>query len=182
VTPDLVRRIADPDLPSSERAAAERELCLLLAPRIRLYGLRRLRDEAATADLVQEVLLSVLHNARAGTIDDPEHVERYALGTCRNLVLRVHRRERHTKNFEAAALPLAEHALPPAFVRLDATRLAMCLGKLAAREQKVMLLTFQEDHSAQEIASVLNTSPENVRVLRHRALSALQRCVTGGNV
>ncbi|HTM43603.1 MAG TPA: sigma-70 family RNA polymerase sigma factor [Polyangiaceae bacterium] len=181
MTPDLVRRIADPDLPAADRTAAERDLCLQLAPRIRLYALRRLRDEAASADLVQEALISLLHNARAGKIEDVEHVERYALGTCRNLVLRLHRRERHARSFEESAIPLAEHALPPAFARLDATKLAMCLGKLALREQKVVLLTFQEDHSAQEIASTLNTSPENVRVLRHRALAALQRCVTGGH-
>jgi DNA-directed RNA polymerase specialized sigma24 family protein len=46
----------------------------------------------------------------------------------------------------------------------------------------VVLLTFQEDRSADEIASELGTSAGNVRVLRHRALLALQRCVAGSAV
>ena len=46
-------------------------------------------------------------------------------------------------------------------------------------EGRVVLLTFQEDRSADEIASELGTSAGNVRVLRHRAMLALQRCVTG---
>jgi hypothetical protein len=44
-----------------ERLAAEHELCVQLAPRIRLYGLRHLRDEAAAADLVQEARTAPAH-------------------------------------------------------------------------------------------------------------------------
>jgi RNA polymerase sigma-70 factor (ECF subfamily) len=163
----------------TERLAAERELCAQLAPRIRLYGLRHLRDEAASADLVQDALVVVLQAARDGRVEDPEHVERFVLGTCRNLVARSRRSERRGKSFESAVLPLSEAEMPPAFSRLDAGRLALCLGAIAAREQRVIVMTFQEDLSAEEIATALDTSPGNVRVLRHRAMTALQRCVEG---
>ena len=60
----LARRIAlagaRPD------TSAEAELCRRLGPRIRLYGLRHLRDRHAAADLVQQVLLLSLECLRAG--------------------------------------------------------------------------------------------------------------------
>jgi RNA polymerase sigma-70 factor (ECF subfamily) len=163
----------------SDRLAAERELCVQLAPRIRLYGLRHLRDEAGAADLVQEALIILLEATRGGRIGDPDRVDRFVLGTCRNLVSRFRRDERRSRAFEGAVLPLAEQELPPAFSRLDAARVALCLGKARAREQRVLLLTFQEERSAEEIATVLGTSPGNVRVLRHRAMAALEQCVAG---
>jgi RNA polymerase sigma-70 factor, ECF subfamily len=165
--------------PTFDRLAAEHELCVQLAPRIRLYGLRHLRDEAAAADLVQEALIVLLEAARCGRIEDPEHVERFVLGTCRNLVSRSRRDERRSNAFQGAVLPLSAAELPPAFSRLDVARVALCLGKVGAREQRVVVLTFQEDRSAEEIATQLGISPGNVRVLRHRAMAALERCVEG---
>jgi RNA polymerase sigma-70 factor (ECF subfamily) len=184
VTPaaQLVRRIADPQLSAAERALAERDLCLQLAPRIRLYALRRLRDEAAAADLTQEVLIALLGGARENKISEPEHIERYVFGICRNLVLRVHRTRRHARAYEASVLPVQEHELPPAFAALDSNRVAWCLGKLGARDQRVVVLTFREEQSAEQIAQQLSTSPNNVRQLRHRAMLALQRCVQGHSV
>src|SRR6266566_5663281 len=67
---------------------AEAELCRRFAPRIRLYGLRHLRDEERARDLVQAVLLAVLVAARAGRIEDPERFDRFVLGTCRNTSMR----------------------------------------------------------------------------------------------
>lgn len=159
------------------RLAAERELCVQLAPRIRLYGLRHLRNEAGAADLVQEVLLVFLEAARGGRVEDPEHVERFVLGICRNLVARSRRNERRARSFGEAVLPLFDSALPAAFTRVDAGQLALCLGMMARREQRVVVLTFQEEQTADEIAAALETSPGNVRVLRHRAVAALQRCM-----
>jgi RNA polymerase sigma-70 factor (ECF subfamily) len=164
---------------TGERRTAERELCELLAPRIRLYGLRHLRDEAAAADLVQDALVVLVEAVRAGRIDQPEHVDRFVLGTCRNLVSRSRRKERRAQAFMEGVLPLSAAELPPAYTRLDATRVSLCLGQLGVREQRVVLLTFQEERSADEIAGELATSPGNVRVLRHRAMAALQRCVEG---
>src|SRR5215470_17065871 len=71
------------------RGEAERALCRRYAPRIRLYGLRHLRDEERARDLVQTVLLGLLQAARDGRVRAPEQLVRFVLGTCRNAVLRV---------------------------------------------------------------------------------------------
>lgn len=176
---ELQHGVSEPGGSGAIGPDAERELCERFAQRIRLYGLRHLGDEAAAADLVQDVLLVLLHSVREGRIQDPAHLERFVLGTCRNLVAKIRRGEQRTRTFERAALPLAEDGLPPAFSHLDAARLGSCLGHLDARGLRVVLLTFQEERSAEEIAAELGTTPGNVRVIRHRAMAALQRCVGG---
>ncbi len=177
--PDPLRALADPDAAEQARLEAERELCARLAPRIRLYGLRHLRDESAAADLVQEVLLILLAAVRDGRLTDPAAIDRFAFGTSRNLVARFRRGEHRTRNFERAAEPLLESGLPPAYSAIDAARLAACLGQVDARGQRVVLRTFQDEASAEELAAELGTTPGNVRVIRHRVLAALQRCVEG---
>jgi len=147
-----------------------------MAPRIRLYGLRHLRDEQAAADLVQQVLMITVESIRAGKVRDAQKIESFVLGTCRMVVLEIRRggarRER-----------LLEQYLPPvpAFPELapDLGKLAECLGKLAERERSVVVMTFYEEHSSQTVAGALGLSNENVRVIRHRALGRLRRCMTG---
>jgi len=45
---------------------AEAELCQRMGPRIRLYGLRHLRDRHAAEDLMQQVLITTIEALRAG--------------------------------------------------------------------------------------------------------------------
>src|SRR4029453_15607111 len=88
--------------------AAEAELCRRFAPRIRFYGLRHLRSEAAAADLVQDVLLLTLQKLRAGVVREPERLALFILGTCRQTVFdgrrSNHRREVLLDTF-GASLP-----------------------------------------------------------------------------
>ena len=165
---ELVGRIAagSPD--------AEAELCRRYAPRARLYGLRHLRDDDRARDLAQAVLLAVLEAARAGRIEDPERVDRFVLGTCRHVALRMRERD-------GRAEPVADEQLdaiavdPPELV--DRGALMRCVAGLDARARRVVMLSFQEERSADEIAALLATTAGNVRVVRHRAVAALRRCL-----
>ncbi len=166
---ELVRLVA------SRGREAERELCRRFAPRIRLYGLRHLRDEERARDLVQAVLLAVLVALRAGRVDDPERLDRFVLGTCRN----ISRRMRET---DARATLVGDEELDVApFLQetelVDAGALVRCLAGLDLRGRMVMILSFFEERSAEQIAKALETTAGNVRVLRHRAIAALRRCL-----
>jgi len=169
---ELVRAIAGraPDAPD-----AETELCRRFAPRIRLYGLRHLRDEDRAGDLVQAVLLAVLQAARAGRIADPERVDRFMLGTSRNVAQRMRDTDARTTGDDAAlagiAAPADEHE------RVDATALARCFGALDERGRQVVKLSFMDECTSDDIAARLAMSSANVRVLRHRAIAALRRCL-----
>ena len=108
-------------------SAAEGELYARLAPRVRLYGLRHLRDEQAAADLVQQVILRTIEHLRDGKIREPDRLLSYVLGMCRMVVLDLkragRRRERALREF-AGDQP-GEEAIVSGCV--DAARLAECL-------------------------------------------------------
>jgi RNA polymerase sigma-70 factor (ECF subfamily) len=170
---ELVRRIARRD---GEREA-EAELCRRFAPRIRLYGLRHLRTEDGAADLVQAVLLGVLQAAREGRIAEPEHVERFVLGTCRHIAGRARQRAARLMPAESTELDVA--VTLPDVERIESAALMRCLSKLDVRARTVLLLSFQAESAADEIAAHLAISVANVRVVRHRALASLRSCLDG---
>jgi RNA polymerase sigma-70 factor (ECF subfamily) len=157
---------------------AEAELCRRFAPRIRLYGLRHLRDVHAAADLVQNVLVMTLERLRTGRVRAPEMLASFILGTCRMVVLEARRgAARRERVLEEASVE--EAVSPPEQDPLATGRLAGCLQQLGERERLVLMLSFYADKSADEVARELNLSQANVRVIRHRALQRLRACVTG---
>jgi RNA polymerase sigma-70 factor (ECF subfamily) len=168
---ELVRAIA---ARAEDAPAAEAALCRLFAPRIRLYGLRHLRDEDRAADLVQAVLLAVLQAARAGRIADPDHVDRFMLGTCRNVAQRM--RDGEARSAGDAAL--AALATPePGHELVDTAALVRCMAALDERGRRVVTLSFHEERPSDQIAALLAMTVANVRVVRHRAIAALRRCL-----
>lgn len=155
--------------------AAEAELCRRFAPRIRLYGLKHLRDEERARDLVQSVLLAVLQRLRSGPLDEPEHLDRFVLGTCRNLALQVRRTDGRAEPTAPEVLHLIP--APAAADRADLPRVRRCMQRLDLRARTVLYLSFGREKSAEDIARALETTAGNVRVLRHRAVAQLRACV-----
>jgi RNA polymerase sigma-70 factor (ECF subfamily) len=160
---------------ASGSPAAEAELCRRFAPRIRLYGLRHLRDEDRARDLVQSVLLAVLEAVRARRVDDPARLERFVLGTCRHLALRARHADARAEPTDVASLDAPLVVSESNAVDFEA--LFRCMAMLEAREQAVLHMSFYREKSSDEIASVLDTTAGNVRVVRHRAVARLRRCL-----
>jgi RNA polymerase sigma-70 factor (ECF subfamily) len=175
---DLARRVAAAGAGAPE---AEGELCRRLAPRVRLYGLRHLRDPAAADDLVQEVLVLTLERLRAGRVRDPDRLASFVLGACRLVVRNQRRGRRRREDLLGRFASAFPREVTPDTVGLDRARLRHCLGRLAERERTVLVLTFCAEQPSAEIATRLGTSPENVRTVRHRAFARLRNCVKGGD-
>src|SRR5262249_13156326 len=147
----LARRIA---ACAPERDAdAETELCRRFAPRIRLYGLRHLRSEAAAADLAQDVLLLTLQKLRVGDVREPDRLASFVLGTCRQLVIDGKRggmrRAQLLDTFSADLPSLIEEATEA----LDTHRLQHCLERLPERERAVLIMTSYHEQSAHALAT-----------------------------
>ena len=150
-----------------------------MAPRVRLYGLRHLRDQHAAADLVQQVLMMTLERLRAGKLREPEMLASFMFGMCRMVVLesrRTHFRQEQLLSEFADDVPIADASIAP---RLDDARLLRCLERLSERERSVLVLTFYDDQPAASVAREVGLSEGNVRVIRHRGLQRLRDCVTG---
>jgi len=163
-----------------EAREAEAELYRLMAPRVRRYGLRHLRDAHAAADLAQQVMVLTIERLRAGEMREPDRVVSFVLGACRMTVMDQRRGERRRDDLllrYAADVPMAEsHGAP----RLDQQRVADCLERLPERERTVLVMTFYDDQPSAAVAGQLGLSAENVRVIRHRGIDKLRRCVEPG--
>jgi RNA polymerase sigma-70 factor (ECF subfamily) len=160
-------------------SAAETELYRRLAPRVRLYGLRHLRDPHAAHDLMQQVLLMTLERLRAGKLREPERIVSFVLGMCRMVVLEIRRGTWRRETLLETFGDTAEAVEMPEPLPLERDKLAACLQALAERDRTVVALTFFADKSGDEVAKELELSPGNVRVIRHRALARLRECMGG---
>jgi RNA polymerase sigma-70 factor (ECF subfamily) len=157
--------------------AAESELYQRFAHRIRAYGLRHLRSQAAADDLVQQVLLVVIEAQRGGKLREPEKLPSFVLGTCRLVSQGLSRTERRRERLREQWMVGDDVAGAPEV--LDLERLRQCLSQLPAREQTIVALTYYAERDGEAIASELGMSPGNVRVVRHRAMAHLYECVSG---
>ncbi len=158
-------------------AAAEAELYRRFARRVRLYGLRHLRDAHAAADLVQQVLLMTLERLRAGEIREPERIASFVLGACRMTVLEMRRGTRRREALLEQWGGGEEAFEGPEPLAFHPERLVGCLEALSERERSVVILSFFSDQPADEVGAELALSAGNVRVIRHRALARLRDCM-----
>jgi RNA polymerase sigma-70 factor (ECF subfamily) len=170
----LARRIS---AAAPDRGLAESEFCRRFAPRIRLYGLRHLRNDAAAADLTQDVLIMVLQKLRAGAVQEPDRIASFVLGSCRQMVVdgrrNVTRRERLLETFSADLPSHIDESAEPS----HEGRVQECLGRLPDRERTVLVMTFFDDLPADTVGRELGISAGNVRVIRHRGLERLRTCL-----
>ena len=170
---DLARAIAA----GAETAdAAEAELYRRFAPRVRLYGLRHLRDEDAARDLMQQVLLLTIEKLRDGAVRDMDMIGSFVLGASRMLSLNLKRRDRRREAL-LDTFPIEHPVVSSASAVMDEQELEGCLSTLAERERSIVLLTFYGDRSSREISQTLGISEGNVRVIRSRAIDRLRACM-----
>jgi RNA polymerase sigma-70 factor (ECF subfamily) len=168
---DLASRIG-----SGSDPEAETELFHRMAPRIRLYGLRHLRDAHAAEDLVQQVVLTTLEALRGGRLREPDKLASFVLGMCRMTVLDLRRGARRRQQLMdrfGGDFPDSAEFLP----QVDHERLSVCVQGLKERERTVVVMTFYDERTGADLAGFLGISEANVRVIRHRAIRQLRECM-----
>jgi RNA polymerase sigma-70 factor (ECF subfamily) len=128
--------------------------------------------------------LLTVDKLRAGEVHEPERIASFILSTAR---WSLHSQRRHERRFEPIdqeRFGEGKHAgtsdLPIATTQeslVNREWIRGCLESLAERERSVVVLTFFQGCTAQEIAEETGLSPGNVRVVRHRALGLLRHCL-----
>ena len=156
---------------------AEAEICRRLAPRVRLFGLRHLRDAQAAADLAQQVLLMAIEKLRAGELRQPDKLTSFVLGMSRLAVLDLRRNAARRDALLRQYADVADVLTPADPQEVDQAKLARCMANLAERARSVLILSFFGEKGAAEIGRELGMSAENARVIRHRALLQLRDCL-----
>ncbi len=169
---ELVRQIG-----SGSDREAEAELFRRMAPRIRLYGLRHLRDEHASEDLTQQVLITTLEALRAGRLREPDKLASFVMGTCRMTVLDLRRNAQRREHLLEQFGTELRASVQPSLSHLDHEQLTRCVQNLKEREKTVVVLTFYDEQTSADVAGFLGVSEANVRVIRHRAIHQLRDCM-----
>ena len=120
-----------------------------------------------------------LDRLRQREVREPERIASFVLGACRQTVIdqkRGQQRRQHLLDAYVADLPQADAAPAPA---LDSERLQHCLQLLPERERTVLVMTFFDDSNADEVARAAGITAGNARVVRHRGIERLRRCLEG---
>ena len=171
---DIARAIAA--APAGAAQAEESELYRRFARRVRLYGLKHLRDQAAADDLAQQVLLVTIERLRAGEVRNPDEIGSFILGTSRMQAASIRRKTRRRESL-IALFHAPDQYVEPAVASADIDAVERCLHLLAERDRRVLVLTFYAEKTSVEVAEELGVTGTVVRVARHRALGRLRDCV-----
>jgi len=141
------------------------------------------RDHALAEEILQDVGVSILNEARRGT--GPDDFIPWARGLARHRVAdhyrRLASRRRHEMPFEefadAVDLAFAEHAPTPEDNHEQLKLLRECLDGLTAQVRKIIDLRYNGRQSIQEIAAALSWTPASIKVALSRARRTLADCV-----
>jgi RNA polymerase sigma-70 factor, ECF subfamily len=163
--------------PVGQASAAEAELYRRFAPRVRLFGLKHLRDEAVAQDLAQQVLLMTIERLRAGEVRDAEQIGSFILGASRLSCDGIRRTERRRVGLHARFDVPGVTDDPNETDVFGLEAVARCLAAVGPRERAILVQTYYAEKSAAEIAAALGMTAGSVRVARHRALESMRQCV-----
>jgi RNA polymerase sigma-70 factor (ECF subfamily) len=142
------------------------------------YLLYRVSDEREAEDLTETVFLKAweaLDRYQPSAIPFTAWLYRIA----HNLLIDRHRAHKMTDTLDEE---LADPQTDPetrALRNVDAAVIVQALTQLEPSHQQVLTLRFINGHTHTETAQIMERSEANVRVLQHRALTALRRLAAG---
>ena len=158
--------------------AAEAQLAQLFTPKIYVLALARTRDREAARDLVQEVLIAVLHALRNGQLREAEKLPAFIQGTARNLVNNYLRTRCHQPEFVPLPPDSALAAVPQSSCESDRIRLVTrALQRLEVLDRKIMLMILVDGLKPGEIAYQLGLTSEVVRQRKSRAIKKVSEYI-----
>ena len=167
--------------PAGAATAAEDELYRRFAPRVRLFGLKHLRDEMAAQDLAQQVMLMTIERLRAGEVRNLEQIGSFILGASRMTCGGLRRTERRRQDLHSRFdTHDATSSIETDLFGVEAV--GRCLAAIRERERVILIQTYYAEKTGDEIASALGMTAGAVRVSRHRALASMRECLDRGRM
>lgn len=146
--------------------------------RVYRYIAYRVGDPALAEDLTADVFVAMVrHIDKYESRGRPFLAWLYAIAgnTCK-----MHYRRQNLAEFEPLPDELVDSQTGPediAHLRLTHARLMAAMPRLTENQRQVILLKFIEGFDNAEVAAILEKSEGAIRVLQHRALSALRQAL-----
>lgn len=149
------------------------------APRIEAFARRRVPDEAAAEDVVQETIRRCLEALREGRVRCIEALPAFLFETARHVCLHWLRREyREARAVQTVQRSTPAPRTPDPSDRLcreqDARAVRAALAQLNRRDQDLLVWSYRDGLDAVAIAARLRIEAATVRVRRHRAMQRLR--------
>ncbi|GAA4173198.1 sigma-70 family RNA polymerase sigma factor [Gryllotalpicola koreensis] len=165
-------------------AAAVSDVIRHVRARIFRYAMARIGTREEAEDVTQETCVA-LAEALPRFDGDSGRFTSFVFGIASNKVLMSQRSRGRRPEVAVADLPEVSSGAPGPLEqaeRDDALRgLLTQLDGLPDRHRDVLLLRVVGELSAEEVGEALGTTAANVRVIQHRALSALRADLSGGD-
>jgi RNA polymerase sigma-70 factor (ECF subfamily) len=136
------------------------------------YLVRRTSDAEEAADLLAETYTIAWRKLESIPAGDGARL--WLFGVARNLLLRSVRRRRVADALVDRLAGELRSAQPPTPTDDRAERLRSALAELSERDREIVTLTAWEGLAPREIAKVMATSPNAVRIRLHRARKQLE--------
>jgi RNA polymerase sigma factor (sigma-70 family) len=164
-------------------AQAEQEMALLYrkhAPGLLTYARMRITSEEDAEDLVVEVFMAAIENAKFAALSEKEK-QMWLWRVTRNKVIDAYRRAKTRQNvtLEHVAGGLFEDEMAsPEYAALrqeDYMDLYAHLQSLPPLQQQILRMRFGQDLSCSEIATMLGKQENVVRVTLSRSLNLLRK-------
>jgi RNA polymerase sigma-70 factor (ECF subfamily) len=136
------------------------------------YIVRRLPGSGSRADAAEDLAAEVLAIAWRRRADVPDGVELPWLYRTAGFVLANHRRKAHA--LPVAAVPDEPDDVDPATVAVDDDRVRRVLGRLSARDRRLLLLVAWDGLGGDALAAVLGVSRGGADAALSRARARLR--------
>lgn len=138
-----------------------------------LYLLSLSKQKEWAEDLVQETFVQAFLSLPKGH----ENMRAWLFLTARNLFISEYRKRKTEVLTDFACMDIATdpEILESLLLKEDIQKLYIQLLALSERKREVLILMYFGELSQKEIAKILYISPENVRVLAHRAKKELKQ-------
>lgn len=144
---------------------------------LRYFVRRLMRDEAESADVVQEVWLEVLR--RIGRLSHPEAFRTWLYRIAHATTVNAFRRGSARQRAEQAFVAEMPETADPAAGEMDVRNLHAAIGRLDERHREVILLMLVGELSVDEIAAVLSVPAGTVKSRAHHARQQLRTWMGG---
>jgi RNA polymerase sigma factor (sigma-70 family) len=164
-------------------AQVEQEMALLYrkyAPGLLTYVRMRITSEEDAEDLVVEVFVAAIENAKFAALSDKEK-QSWLWRVTRNKVIDIYRRAKTRQNVtleHVADVLFEDETASPEYAALrqeDYMDLYAHLQSLPPLQQQILRMRFGQDLSCSEIATTLGKQENVVRVTLSRSLNLLRK-------
>jgi RNA polymerase sigma-70 factor (ECF subfamily) len=163
---------------SGERGALEDLIAVMERPLL-YYAMSLTGSEDSALDILQEVWIKTFRGIRK--LKHPSSLRSWLYSITHGVAVDRIRKNYSREQAETVRLEGFQEAEEPSFADEDAAAIHQALSEIGIKHREVLVLSFLEDLSVAEIATVVGCSEGTVKSRIHYAKRAMREVLSGGS-